>query len=272
MGENSGIAWTDHTWNPWIGCTKVSPGCDACYAKAWDDRFSESHWGPGAPRRRTAIQNWNKLRRWHRAALKSGVRPWVFIASLADFFDKEVDPAWRVDALDEIRECPALNVQIVTKRIGNALRMLPAEWHWAERFGHVGIVATVVTQAECDRDLPKLLELKERLGVTWVGLSIEPQLERVIPKNAEGLDWIITAGESDQGGAEGREYRVAWAYDLIAWGARHGVAIFVKQLGSYFARRSNFRDRAGADPVEWWPPDLRVRQMPRAVPTALRGA
>lgn len=270
MGENSGIAWTDHTWNPWIGCTKISPGCDACYAKAYDDRFGESHWGPGALRRLTSTQNWNKLEKWNRAALKSGVRPWVFVASLADFFDNEVDHEWRKKALAEIRKCDALNFQIVTKRIGNAFHMLPS--HWAPSFSHCGIVATVVTQKECDRDLPKLLALKNTHGVAWVGLSIEPQLERVIPATADGLDWIITGGESDQGGAHGREYLVSWAFDLIEWGESHGVAIYVKQLGSYLARRSNFADRAGADPGEWWPPMLRVRQMPRGVPTTLIAA
>ncbi|MBY6244169.1 DUF5131 family protein [Methylosinus sp. Sm6] len=268
MGENSGIAWTTHTWNPWIGCTKVSPGCDACYAEAYDARFGGKHWGSGAPRLRTTIQNWNKLKKWNRAARKSGVRPWVFVASLADIFDNEVDPEWRRDALAEMSECDALNFQIVTKRIGNAFKMLPS--HWALSFAHCGLVATVVTQKECDRDLPKLLEIKRKYGVAWVGLSIEPQLERIIPKNGDGLDWIITAGESDQGGALGREYRVGWAFDLIAWGETHGVAIFVKQLGSFFARNANFKDRAGADPAEWWPPSLRVRQMPCGVPTTLK--
>lgn len=267
MAENSGIAWTTHTWNPWIGCTKVSPGCDACYAKAWDDRFSEGHWGPGAPRRRTTISNWNHLRKWDRAARKSGVRPWVFVASLADFFDNEVDPEWRRDALAEIRECDALNFQIVTKRIGNAKRMLPADW--GERFRHCGIIATVVTQPECDRDLDKLRKLKRTHGVAWTGLSIEPQLERIIPADADGLDWIITGGESDQGGAVGREYRLSWAAELIAWGEARGVAIYVKQLGSHFARANHFKDRAGADPAEWWPPSLRVRQMPHGVPTMI---
>lgn len=261
MAENSGIAWTDHTFNPWIGCTKVSIGCDRCYAKAWDDRFNESHWGTGAPRRLTTIQNWNKVRKWNRAAEKTGVRPWVFVASLADFFDNEVPNDWRRDALGLMAECRNLNFQIVTKRIGNAEHMLPERW--ADEFGHCGIIATVVTQGECDRDQPKLRALKKSRGVAWTGLSIEPQLELVVPETAEGVDWIITGGESDQGDARGREYRISWAHRLIEWGEKNRVAIFVKQLGSYFARANIYKDRAGADPAEWWPESLRVRQFPR---------
>jgi hypothetical protein len=161
-----------------------------------------------------------------------------------------------------VRECKNLNFIFVTKRIGNAGDMLPEDW--AENFGHCGIVATVVTQFECDRDLPKLLRLKERCGVAWVGLSIEPQLERVIPKDAEGLDWIITGGESDQGGALGRRYLAEWAIDLILWGEAHGVAIFVKQLGSHWSRTNHARERSGAEPMEW-SPNLRVRHKPRGV-------
>ncbi|TDX61970.1 protein gp37 [Methylosinus sp. sav-2] len=270
MAENSGIAWTDHTFNPWIGCAKVGPGCDHCYAEALATRRLGVNWGPHAARRRTADSTWAKVRKWNRDAAASGRRLWVFVASLADIFDSKADKSWRDDLWALVRECRNLNFIFVTKRIGNAADMLPEDW--AENFLHCGIVATVVTQPECDRDLPKLLDLKKRHGVAWIGLSVEPQLERVIPKDAHGLDWVISGGESDQGGALGREYRVSWAYDLIAWGETHGAAIYVKQLGSYFARRNDFKDRAGADPAEWWPLALRVRQMPRGVPTTIGAA
>lgn len=270
MAENSGIAWTDHTFNPWIGCAKVSAGCDHCYAEALATRRLGVAWGAHASRRRTAASTWSKVRKWNREAVASGRRFWVFVASLADVFDGKVDKRWRDDLWVLVRECQNLNFIFVTKRIGNASDMLPEDW--AENFRHCGIVATVVTQRECDRDLPKLLELKKRRGVAWVGLSIEPQLERVIPATSDGLDWIVTGGESDQGGAEGREYRVSWAGELIAWGEARGLAIYVKQFGSYFARRANFRDRAGSDPPEWWPSTLRVRQMPHGVPTIIGAA
>lgn len=269
MAENSGIAWTDHTFNPWIGCAKVSAGCDHCYAEALATRRLGVVWGAHAPRRRTAASTWSKVRKWNREAAASGRRFWVFVASLADVFDGKIDKRWRDDLWALVRECQNLNFIFVTKRIGNASDMLPEDW--AENFRHCGIVATVVTQKECDRDRPKLLELKKRCGVSWVGLSIEPQLERVIPKTREGLDWIITGGESDQGGASGRTYIDTWALDLILWGAEHGVAVFVKQLGGHLACIHNLKDRAGADPSEW-PEQLRVRQMPHGVPTKMVAA
>lgn len=269
MAENSGIAWTTHTFNPWIGCTKVGPGCDSCYAEALAARRLGVAWGAGAPRRRTKEANWNKVRKWNRGAARTGFRPWVFVASLADVFDNEVDERWRRDLLELFVECRNLNFQLVTKRIGNAERMLPRAFGVVNP--HVGIVATVVTQKECDRDLGKLLSLKDYGYAGWVGLSIEPQLERVIPKISEGLDWAITGGESDQGARRGRPYMLQWPQALIDWGYEANVDIYVKQVGSAVARILQLKDSAGADPEEW-PVQLRVRQMPRGVLTTMAAA
>ena len=272
MAENSGIAWTTHTFNPWIGCTKVGPGCDHCYAEAWNVRFSSDglapNWGPGAPRRRTTAQNWSKVRKWDRDAGASGRRPWVFCASLADVFDNEASELDRKDLWQLVRETKNLRYQFVTKRIGNASKMMPRDWE--DNFRHCGIIATTVTQEECDRDLPKLQRLKYNFGVAWVGLSIEPQIERVMPKDPEGLDWIITGGESEQRGAKARPYDLQWARDLIELGKSCGAKIFVKQIGSnpvgmkseaYNDDDTIISDRAGSDPSEW-PLDIRVREFP----------
>jgi protein gp37 len=263
MGENSNIAWTNHSFNPWIGCTKVGPGCEACYAESNNARYTADHvapnWGPGAPRRRTAAANWAKVLKWDRDARLSGVRPWVFCASLADVFDNEVDAAIRSDLWELVLGCKYLRWQFVTKRIGNAAKMLPVDW--AANFQHCGIVATTVTQEECDRDLPKLLEVKRRFGVTWVGLSIEPQLELVVPRDPVGLDWTITGGESAQRGHVPRIYDPAWARALIQDGYMNDYAVFVKQLGSAPVGLQ-LSERAGTNPEEF-PADLRVREMPR---------
>jgi protein gp37 len=151
MGENSAIAWTDHTFNPWIGCTKVSTGakgaCEACYAEAYDARWpGEHHWGPGVPRRRTSPDNWKKPLKWHRELAGNGARRKVFCASLADVFDNEVDPAWRADLWTLIRATPGLRWIILTKRPGNIRPMLPADW--GNGYPHVGLVASAVTQEE----------------------------------------------------------------------------------------------------------------------------
>lgn len=271
MGETTGIAWTDATMNFWIGCTKVGPGCDHCYAENLATTRLGVPWGPGAPRRRTSAQLWNNPARWERAhaegrAATRGGKPvptWVFTSSLADFFDNEADPQWRADAWAVIRATPHLRWQIVTKRAPNVLKMLPADWNGGEGYQHVGIIASMVTQAEVDRDAPRLLGLKRR-GVRWVGVSAEPQIERLTFADPPGLDWVIVGGESIQRG-KCRMFAVEWARSLVSECQAARVPVFVKQLGSAAfegGRRLHLHDRAGADPAEW-PADLRVREMPR---------
>ena len=125
MAENSKIGWCDHTFNGWIGCTKVDPGCDHCYAEARDKRFSKGiHWGPGALRHRTSAANWKKPLQWNWAAKTQGIRYKVFCASLSDVFDNEVDPEWRSDLFELIRKTPHLDWLLLTKRIGNVLDII----------------------------------------------------------------------------------------------------------------------------------------------------
>jgi protein gp37 len=88
MGQNSGIEWTDHTFNPWMGCTKVSPACKNCYAERdFDHRYGKVKWGPNGTRVVTSDANWRKPLAWNKAAAESPVRPRVFCASLADVFE-----------------------------------------------------------------------------------------------------------------------------------------------------------------------------------------
>lgn len=100
MAKKTGISWTDSTFNPWIGCTKVSPGCDHCYAGAlMDTRWGQVRWGDGQERRRTSPSNWRQPLQWDReyetfASAHGGRRRRVFCASLADVFDPEVPDAW----------------------------------------------------------------------------------------------------------------------------------------------------------------------------------
>ena len=125
--ENSHISWTDHTFNPWIGCTKVSPGCVHCYAEARDQRFAGgAHWGNGAPRQRTSAANWKQPLKWNAAFQRledfmegQKPRPRVFCASLADWLDDEVPIEWLVDMLDLIRRTPNLDWLLLSKRPQN---------------------------------------------------------------------------------------------------------------------------------------------------------
>jgi protein gp37 len=215
MSENSKIEWTDHTFNPWIGCTKVSPGCDHCYAEArMDNRLHVVNWGAGQPRKRTSAENWREPIKWNArkfyecscgwrghevstegTSLTAGLpscpvcdridikdaRQRVFCASLADVFDNEVPREWRYDLLWLISNTPNLDWLLLTKRIGNAHQMLTEEcarmgFPWSpKRWHNVWIGATICNQEEADRDIPKLLRVPAAVRF----LSMEPLLGAV---------------------------------------------------------------------------------------------
>lgn len=245
MGADSKIEWTDHTFNPWVGCTKVSPACDHCYAESWAKRSGSVVWG--GDRRRTTDANWNKVRRWGREAFGKGIRPRVFCASLADVFDNEVPTEWRSDLFDMIERTPSLDWLLLTKRIGNALRLTAdARTHdWLAGQRNVWIGATICNQAEADRDIPKLLEVPARVRF----LSIEPMLGpinvglylsrtnmhglRMMPgfrDSLPGVDWVICGGES---GPKARPSHPDWFRSLRDQCAAAGVAYLHKQNGEW---------------------------------------
>ncbi|BCF88728.1 phage Gp37/Gp68 family protein [Paraburkholderia largidicola] len=181
MSENSKIEWTDHTFNPWEGCQKVGPGCDHCYAEARNARFAGGaaiNWGPGAPRRRTSAANWRKPLQWDKAHAEffaqHGRRQRVFCASLADVFDNAVPDAWRMDLFKLIGDTPNLDWLVLTKRIGNVRPYTQRDGLAFDLIGdgRVWLGATIINQAEADRDIPKLLEVPAAVRF----LSIEPML------------------------------------------------------------------------------------------------
>jgi len=221
MGENSAIEWTDHTFNPWIGCTKVSVGpqgaCEQCYAEKLARRL-RVRWGAGAPRRYASERYWDQPVRWNARAEREGIRRRVFCASMADVFDNEVHQVERDWLWEMIEETPWLDWLLLTKRIGNARSMLPARW--LERpHPNVWLGATVVNQEEADRDIPKLIATPAAVRF----LSCEPLLgpidlscipwgpgRDVVDDPSEGfdalryrsgphIDWIIVGGESGSG-------------------------------------------------------------------------
>ncbi|MGP9819242.1 phage Gp37/Gp68 family protein [Salinarimonas sp. NSM] len=180
MAENSAIEWTAHTFNPWIGCAHVGPGCDHCYAEAlMDKRHGRAQWGgPGkgvGTRVRTAPSTWRQPHVWNRKAAAAGRRERVFCASLADVFDNAVPDEWRADLAALILATPSLDWLLLTKRIGNARGMLRTMFP-AGVPANVWLGATVVNQAEADRDVPKLLRTKDRLSISVAFLSCEPLL------------------------------------------------------------------------------------------------
>ncbi|ACI52239.1 Gp37Gp68 family protein [Gluconacetobacter diazotrophicus PA1 5] len=191
MAENSGIEWTDHTFNPWVGCTKISPACDHCYAEAWDLRFGGHRWGSGADRRRT--KTWGQPVRWNRqAAGVAARRPRVFCASLADVFDnhRSIDDGWRRDLWALIRQTTYLDWLLLTKRPQNVARYLPSDW--GTGYPNVWLGTTVENQVEHDRRVPILTAIPAAIRF----LSMEPLLGPVDLGGAEGLHWVIAGGES----------------------------------------------------------------------------
>lgn len=231
MAENSKIEWTDHTFNPWIGCTKVSPGCDGCYAEAMmDRRYGRVEWGAGNDRARTSLTNWRKPRQWNKAAASSGARPFVFCASLADVFDNEVDDLWRDDLFDLIRETPNLIWLLLTKRIGNVLKMTDVGYGSRKMLPpNTAIGATIVNQEEYDRDRIKLWKVKERRDPLFTFGSFEPLIGPVI-LDKFAPDWIIVGGETDQGGHKARFTDTGWIAGLQSQAHTFERAFFMKQM------------------------------------------
>lgn len=232
MGANTKIEWADCSFNPFIGCEKVSEACTNCYAEAWAKRTGQAHLWNGE-RRRTTEANWRQPLKWNAAAVKDGTRPRVFCASLADVFDNAVPDKWRVDLFALIRATPNLTWMLLTKRIGLAKRMLPEDW--GDGYPNVWIGATVVTQEEVDRDVPKLIATPARVRF----LSCEPLLEALtfpLPCNGSvfwsNIHWIIVGGES---GSKARPMDPAWARDLRDQCVSARVAFHFKQFGEYDA-------------------------------------
>jgi protein gp37 len=260
MAEDSKIEWCHHTFNPWIGCTKVGPGCDHCYAEAdFDKRRHVVQWGAGQPRKHTAPNTWALPQKWNARAERLGVRYRVFCASLADVFDNEVRPAWRADLFTLIEKTPNLDWLLVTKRIGNAAKMIfdarltmvgSSRLPVPEVLPNVWIGATITNQAEADRDIPKLMEVPAAVRF----LSMEPLLGPVslrwlpawpenspyIAQNPSGLtnhldglrriDWVIVGGEYGQ---SARPLHPNWARSLRDQCDTADVPFLFKQWGEW---------------------------------------
>lgn len=205
MAEQSKIEWTDSTFNPWVGCTKVSPACDHCYAEGWAKRSGMVEWG--GDRRRTSEKNWNNPRRWNRKAgdfhALHGRPQRVFCASLADVFDKQVPNEWRLDLWDLIRDCDRLVWLLLTKRPKLANEYLPSD---LRNQPNVWVGTTVENRKMFDLRVPLLRQIETPVRF----LSVEPLLEDIPVTGADldGISWVLVGGES---GAAFREIKPEWA-------------------------------------------------------------
>jgi protein gp37 len=323
MSDRTNIQWCDSTFNPWMGCTKVSPACDHCYAERDTARFKQVNWGVGQPRKRTSPENWRKPIQWNKrpfyecsscgwrdevfcngwidahtcpeckhSTLKSARRR-VFCASLADVFDNEVDPQWRLELFNLIASTPNLDWLILTKRVGNVLPMLeeianlglsednlssepvrtPGHWLANDWLRHdmppknVWLGITVCNQHEVDRDIQKLWLIPAE--VRWI--SIEPMLESINLSMPLGLSIALDKKQDRMvhtpnclplinwvvvGGESGpgaRKMDVDWARQLRDQCATARVPFFMKQLGGERNKKGDIVDL---------PEDLQIRQSP----------
>lgn len=251
MGKDTKIEWADHTWNPWIGCTKVSPACDHCYAEdLMDRRYGRVRWGAGEDRARTSAATWNDPLRWNRAAAKAGKRATVFCLSLGDIWDNEVDPLWRRQAFDVMERTPNLTYLLLSKRIGNAMKMCDPLAGNSLLPRNAALGATVINQDEWDRDVPKLCRAAEVLAARFSFVSIEPMLGAIDTSQIFGLyeidegrwglkvgsrwaaspDWVIAGGES---GPHARPTHPDWLRSLRDQCQAADVPFFMKQWGEW---------------------------------------
>lgn len=237
MSENSPIEWTEHTFNPWWGCAKVSPACDFCYAERDAHRYQPhvTYWGVDAPRRAFGLKHWNEPIRWNARAKMEGKPARVFCASMADVFDKNAPEGARESLWALIRGTPWLRWLLLTKRIGNAPSMLPPDWD--RGYPNVWLGISVVTQKEVDRDVPKLLDIPAYVRF----LSCEPLLEAVDlyrsgfsflsgGRTYAQVNWVIAGGES---GPSARPMSVKWVRQIRDQCSNQGVPFLFKQWGEW---------------------------------------
>ena len=232
MGKNTSIAWCDHTFNPWWGCTKVSQACTNCYAERDSKRYGFKIWGDNAERRFFGDDHWKHPLDWNRWASTNGRRARVFCASMADIFEDRPDligPRGRV--FDTIKRTRNLIWLLLTKRLDEAAKFIPALW-WDEWPDNVMLGCTVENNATAEERIPKLLRLETlitRPARTF--LSCEPLFEELDLEKFQDfkrIGWIICGGESGPGS---RPMHPNHPRQLLLKAAQFGIPFFFKQWG-----------------------------------------
>jgi protein gp37 len=223
MGKETGISWTDHTFNPWWGCMKVSPGCANCYAEAFAKRTGHKVWGPEAEYRTFGFKHWQEPKKWNDDAAKRGVTEKVFCASMADVFDVRGDGIERTRLWSLIWDTPNLIWQLLTKRPENWRRYLP-EPHPP----NLWLGFTAEDGEHYHKRAAYMQSIPWFNGLFFV--SYEPALGPLrIGGNYPQLKWLIFGGES---GPKRRPTEQKWAEDVKADCERLGIAFFMKQMGA----------------------------------------
>jgi len=240
MAENTAISWADHTFNAWIGCTKVSEACKNCYAERdWDHRFHRVKWGLAGARIVTSAENWKKPLRWNAEAQRLGIRYRVFCNSLSDWCDDH--PSIRLETrtrlLNLMAATPYLDWLPLTKRPENWSCFLPLGRNAME---HVRLGVSIEDEDAARARGPFLIEYAKRGWPTFV--SYEPACGPVDwePLMAAGaIGWLIAGGES---GPKARPSHPDWFRGARDSCARHGVPFHFKQWGCWYPVLDRDRD------------------------------
>ncbi len=241
MAESTKISWTNSTFNPWWGCSQISPGCSRCYAKAFDHRLGGNFWEPGVSPRPMSDGYWKKPKGWNRRAEKEGRRARVFSGSMCDIFDvngiqKERDRLWTL-----ISETPSLDWLLLTKRANRIREYLPEDW--GKGYPNVWLGVSVEDRAH---GIPRIFDLwKVPAAVRF--LSIEPLLEDLgaIPF-LDNMDWVIVGGES---GTNARPVQPRWVKSIIRQCQDKRIPVFFKQWGGSHGNGACLFD--GQEIKEW---------------------
>ena len=229
MGDQTAIAWTDRTWNPWMGCQRVSQGCIHCYAETLTKtRMKIEVFGSTGLRRRTGKAVWARPRTWNRNAAAQHRPERVFCASLADVFEDAPGPnEWREEVWQVIRKAPWLDFQLLTKRPENIAKMLPDDWadnvfgYWPNVWLGTSIEDNrVAERAPVLTGVPAIVHF----------VSYEPAIGPADEMPLEGLEWVIFGGESGPGF---RPMKLEWAQDMWDRCKQEEVAFFYKQSAAF---------------------------------------
>ena len=219
MSDKSSIEWTDATWNPVRGCTKISPGCKHCYAKTFAERFRGVAGHPYeqgfdlrlVPEKLSEPLKWKKPRK-------------VFVNSMSDLFHPDVPDDYILKVCEVMLEAQWHTFQVLTKRPERMAMLLNSKLEFAAGFKHIWWGTSVEDKKH---GVPRIAQLRgARVAVRF--LSIEPLLEDLGELNLAGIHWTIVGGES---GAGARPMEASWVRSLERQCRGSDVAFFFKQWG-----------------------------------------
>jgi protein gp37 len=248
MAVNSEIEWTDATWNPVTGCTKISAGCDHCYAERFAERFRGV---PGHPFER----GFDLVLRPERLAqpLEWRKPKMVFVNSMSDLFHKEIPPEFIERVFETMERAHWHTFQVLTKRSSLMRNFLRDRYGTAFGPRHIWCGVSI----EDGTKLSRLRHLQDAPAGTRF-LSIEPLIGRVGKINLNGIDWVIVGGES---GPRARYMDPNWVREIRDQCQEAGISFFFKQWGG-------LRPKSGGrvlDGQKW-------NQFPLAIPNSYQFA